>query len=135
MSLSYHPLGLAYVSVCVVAVHRLLAHPILPILLQHGSKLIGCPPATEPVLGLWILNQPIDRPLKVLVSGQLDPFHLCKLHLLLQHLHVECGNIYAAGVLKGILDHLPCSIVEHGADFSLAKSVNQTKIFLHVKEN
>jgi hypothetical protein len=67
MSLSYYPLRLADVFIRVVVVHRLLAHPFLPVSLRHGSKLVTCPPAVEPVPGLRILNQPIDRPLKVLV--------------------------------------------------------------------
>jgi hypothetical protein len=45
----------------------------------------------------------------------------------------NCGNRYAAGVLEGVLDHLPCSIVEHEAGFILANSVGQAKIFLHEK--
>jgi hypothetical protein len=69
--------------------------------------------------------------LKVLVLGQVDPFHLRGLYLLLHHLRVVCGNIYATGMLEGIL----CSIVEHGAGFGLAISVGQTKMFLHAKEN
>jgi hypothetical protein len=74
-------------------------------------------------------------PLKVLVLGQIDPFHLCGLHLLLQYLCVVCGNRYAASVLEGILDHLPWSIVKHGVGLGLANSVGQTKMFLHAKEN
>jgi hypothetical protein len=89
MSLSYHLLHLADVSIHIIAVHRLLAHLILPVLLRYGSKLVGRPPATEPVPGLRILNQPIDRPLKVLVLGQIDPVDLCGLHLLLQHLRAK----------------------------------------------
>jgi hypothetical protein len=38
-------------------------------------------------------------------------------------------------MLEGILDHLLCSIVEHGAGFSLDNSFNQTKMFLPTKEN
>jgi hypothetical protein len=57
MSLYYHPLHLAD-----IAVHRLPAHPVLPVPLQHGSKLVGCPPAAEPDPGLRILHQPIDAP-------------------------------------------------------------------------
>jgi hypothetical protein len=60
MSLSYHPLHLMDVSVHAVAVHRGLALPVHPVPLRHGSELIRRPVAAEPVLGLLILNQPID---------------------------------------------------------------------------
>jgi hypothetical protein len=89
MSLSYHPLCLVDVSIYAVAVHRLLAHPVLPILLQHGSTLVGRPPAVEPVPGLWIFHQPIDIPLKVLLLGQIDSVDLGGLHLLFQHLRAK----------------------------------------------
>jgi hypothetical protein len=62
MSLSYHPLHLADVSVRTVAVNRGLAMQVRPILLRHGSELVGCLVATEPVPSLRILNQPIDPP-------------------------------------------------------------------------
>jgi hypothetical protein len=39
------------------------------------------------------------------------------------------------GVLEGVLDQLPCSIVEHEAGFNFANYVGQTKMFLHAKEN
>jgi hypothetical protein len=135
MSLSCHPLGLADVFVHTIAVHLLAAEPILLVLLRHDYKLVGRPPAVEPIPGLRILNQPIDQPLKVPVLGQIDPFHLRQLHLLIQNLHVLCGNRYAADMLEGDLDHLLCSIVEHGVGFGLANSVSQTKMFLHAKEN
>jgi hypothetical protein len=48
---------------------------------------------------------------------------------------VVYGNRYAVGVLEGILDHLPCSVVEQGVGFGLANSISHTKMFLHVKEN
>jgi hypothetical protein len=89
MSLFYHPLRLADESVHVIAVHRLIAQPVLSVPLQHGSKLIRRSPAAEPVPGLQILNQPIDRPLKVLVLSQIDLMDLCGLHLLLQHLRAK----------------------------------------------
>jgi hypothetical protein len=108
MSLSYHHLGLVDVSIHAIMVHRLLAQLVLLVPLWHDSKVLGRPPAVESVLGLRILNQPIDRPLKMLVLGQIDLFRLCGLHLLLQPLRVVCGNRYAAGVLEGALDHLSC---------------------------
>jgi phytoene dehydrogenase-like protein len=120
------------VSVWAVAVHRHLAQ-LVP--LRDGSKVLRRSPVAELVPVLRILNQPIDCPLNVLVLGQVDPFHLCGLHLLLQHMRVVYGNRYAAGMFEGILDHLLCSIVEHGVDFSLANSVSQTKMFMHAKEN
>jgi hypothetical protein len=69
MSLSYHLLCLAYVSVRAIAMHRFLDHLVLPILLRHDSKLVGRPIAAELVPSLWILHQPIDVPLKVLLLG------------------------------------------------------------------
>jgi hypothetical protein len=42
-------------------------------------------------------------------------------------LNVVYGNRYAPGVLEGVLDHLLCSVVEHGAGFGLANSIHQTK--------
>jgi hypothetical protein len=60
MSLSYHPMCLADMSAHAIVVHRGLSLPVLPILLQHGSELIGLLVAIELVLGLQILNQPID---------------------------------------------------------------------------
>jgi hypothetical protein len=62
MSLSYHPLRLADVSIRAVAVHQELALPVQSVLLQHGPELVGRPVAIEPVPGLLILNQPIDPP-------------------------------------------------------------------------
>jgi hypothetical protein len=56
MSLSYHPLCLADVSVRAVAVHRGLALPVHPVPLRHGSELVGRPVAAKPVPGLLILN-------------------------------------------------------------------------------
>jgi hypothetical protein len=135
MKPSYHPLGLADVSVRVVAVHQLLTQLVLSVPFRHNSKVLGCPPVAEPVTDLRILNQPIDCPLKVLVLGQIEPFHLRGLHLLLQHMRVVYGNRYAAGMLEGVLDHLSCNIDEHGASFGLANSIGQTKMFLHGKEN
>jgi hypothetical protein len=38
-------------------------------------------------------------------------------------------------MLEGVLDHLPCSIVEHRAVLGLANSVGQIKMFLYAKEN
>jgi hypothetical protein len=45
------------------------------------------------------------------------------------------GNKYAAGVLEGVLNHLPCSIVEDEAGFVLANSFGQEIMFLYAKEN
>jgi hypothetical protein len=73
----------------VIVAHRLLPHLILPVPLQHDSKLVGHPIATEPVACLKILHQPIDVPLKVLLLGQIDLVDLGGLHLLLQHLHAK----------------------------------------------
>jgi hypothetical protein len=72
MCLSYHHLRLVDVFVCAVAVHRGLALPVLPVPLRHGSELIGRPITIEPVLGLWILNQPIDPPAPEGVASWLD---------------------------------------------------------------
>jgi hypothetical protein len=82
MSLSYHPLRLADVSVCAIVVHQLLAHLVPLIPLQHDSKLVGRPIALERVPGLRILHQPIDVSLKVLLLGQIDLVYLGELHLL-----------------------------------------------------
>jgi hypothetical protein len=62
MSLSYHPLCLADVCIYAIVVHRGLALSVHPVLLRHGSKLVIRLVAAEPVLGLLILNQPIDPP-------------------------------------------------------------------------
>jgi hypothetical protein len=45
------------------------------------------------------------------------------------------GNTYAAGVLEGVLNHLPCGIVEDEVGFGLANAVGQAIMFLHAKEN
>jgi hypothetical protein len=89
MSLSYHPLRLVDVSVLAVAVHRGLALPVQLVPLRHDSKLAGRPVAVEPVLGLMILNQPIDPSLTVLLLGQIDPVDLGGL----QHLRAEKNYI------------------------------------------
>jgi hypothetical protein len=39
------------------------------------------------------------------------------------------------GVLEGILDHLPCNIIEDKVGFFLANTVGQAIMFLHAKEN
>jgi hypothetical protein len=132
MNLLYHHLGLANVSVHTVEVHRLLAQLVL---LRHSSKVLGRSPPVESFPGLRIVNQPIDRLVKVLVLGQIDLFHLCGLHLLLQHLRVVCGNRYIVDVLEGIIDHLLCSNIEHRIGFNLANSIGQMKMFLYAKEN
>jgi hypothetical protein len=95
--------------------HQWLVQPVLPVLLRDDSKVLGRPPAAEPVPDHWILNQSIGRLLKVLVLGQLDIVRLHGLHLLLQHLCVVCDNRYAMNMLEGVLDHLPYNIVEHRA--------------------
>jgi hypothetical protein len=82
-------LSLADVSIHAIVVHRLLTHPVLLVPLQHGSKLVRCPLATKPVVGLRILHQPIDLPLKVLLLGQIDPVDLGGLDLQLQHLRAK----------------------------------------------
>jgi hypothetical protein len=66
----YNPLGLQDVFVRVVAVHRWLAQPILPVLLWDSSKAIERPLAAKPVPGIQILDQQIDHPKKVLVLGK-----------------------------------------------------------------
>jgi hypothetical protein len=58
MSISYHPLRLADVSVRAIAVHSGLALSVQPAPLRHGSELVRHPVAIE----LLILNQPIDPP-------------------------------------------------------------------------
>jgi hypothetical protein len=65
----YHPLDLTDMSIRVVTVHRLLAQPILAVLLQDDSKILEHPPVTEPISNLRILNQPIDHLLKVILCG------------------------------------------------------------------
>jgi hypothetical protein len=49
MSLSYHPLRLADMSIHAIAVHQGLALPVLQIALRHGSELIGRLVTPEPV--------------------------------------------------------------------------------------
>jgi hypothetical protein len=99
MSLSYHPLCLADVSVHAIAVHRWLALQIHPVPLRHDSKLIRHPVATEPVPGLLILNQPIDpsegaapwsdRSRGPEWASSPASTHACKKEL---HLHVKVKN-------------------------------------------
>jgi hypothetical protein len=108
---------------------------VLPVPIQDDSKVLKRPPPTEPVPGLPILNQQTNRPLKVLVLGQVDIMRLRGLHLFLQHLHVVYDNRYAQGALEGVLDHLLSSIVEHRGGFTLANPVHQMKMFLYAKEN
>jgi hypothetical protein len=42
---------------------------------------------------------------------------------------------YQADVFEGIIDHLPCSVVEHGASFNVTNSIHQIKMFLHARHN
>jgi hypothetical protein len=93
MSLSYHPLHLADVSVCTIVGHQGLALLVHPIPLLHDSELVGHPVAAELVSGLLVLNQPIKPPLKVLLLGQIDPMNLGGLYLLLQRLHTKKNYI------------------------------------------
>jgi hypothetical protein len=39
------------------------------------------------------------------------------------------------GMLKGVLNHLACNIVEDEVGFVLANSIGQLIMFLHAKEN
>jgi hypothetical protein len=87
-------------------------------------------PPTHPVPGLRILDQPIDRPLKVLLLGQVAAMHQCGLHPLLQDLHVEHKDRYQASVLDGVLDHLTCSLVEDNVGHVFANAFRQTKMFM-----
>jgi hypothetical protein len=128
-------LGLADVSIHVVAMHQLLAQPILSVSLQDGFKILRRPPAAQPVLGHLILDQPINCPKKVLALGQVDAMSLCGFHMLLQHPRVVNNDRYQAGVFEGILDHLPCNVIEHGGSFNIANSIHQMKMFLHAREN
>jgi hypothetical protein len=89
MSISYHPLRLADVSIRAIAVHSGLALSVQPAPLRHGSELVRHPVAIE----LLILNQPIDPPMKVLLLGQIDPVDLGGLHLSLQHLRAKKNYI------------------------------------------
>jgi hypothetical protein len=132
---SYHPLCLADVTVRTVVVHRRLAQPVLSIPLQVSYELYGRPPLAQPVPGLQILDQPIDRPLKVLLLGQVDAMRQHGLHLLLQDLRVEHGDRYQAGVLDGVLDHLTRSLVEDNIGHVFANAFRQMKMFLRGREN
>jgi hypothetical protein len=58
----------------------------------HIYELVRRPVATEPVPGLWILNQTVN-PLKVLLFGQIVPMDLDGLHLPLQHLRAKKNYI------------------------------------------
>jgi hypothetical protein len=81
------------VSVRAIVVHRGLALPVLPIPLRHSSKLIGRLVAVELVLGLLILNQPINPTMKVLLLGEIDLVDLGGLHLPLQQLRAKKNYI------------------------------------------
>jgi hypothetical protein len=52
MSLSFHPLHLANVSVHALVVHRGLALPVHPVPLRLDSELVGRPVVAEPLPGL-----------------------------------------------------------------------------------
>jgi hypothetical protein len=56
MSLSYHPLHLADVSIRAVVVHRGLALRVHLVLLEHGSELIRCLVASEPTTGMTMCH-------------------------------------------------------------------------------
>jgi hypothetical protein len=60
MSLSYHPLCVADMSVRAIAVHQGLALPVLLVPLSHDSEFVTRLVAAEPVPSFRILNQPID---------------------------------------------------------------------------
>jgi hypothetical protein len=93
MSLSYHSLRLADVSIHAIVVHQALALPVRLVLLRYDSKHVGHLVAAEPVPGLRILNQLINAILRVLLLGQIDHVDLGRLHLPLQHLCVKKNYI------------------------------------------
>jgi hypothetical protein len=87
-SVSYLPLDLADVTVHPVVVHWRLALSLLSVLQWDGFELLGRPPLAHHVPSLWIFEQPINLPLKLLPLGQVDVVHLIWLYRLLQHLWV-----------------------------------------------
>jgi hypothetical protein len=52
LRVSYHPLGLADISIHVIVVHRQLAQPVVLVPLQDDYKVLEHPVAAEPIPGL-----------------------------------------------------------------------------------
>jgi hypothetical protein len=84
-SISYQLLGLMDVTVHPIVVHRRLAPSVVPVLLQEGSELHGCPPLAHRIPSLWIFDESVDLPLKLLLLGQGDVMRLAGLYRLLLH--------------------------------------------------
>jgi hypothetical protein len=83
---------------------------------------------------IWFLNQPIVCLLNLLALGEIDPFHLCGLHLLLQHLRVVRGNRYAVACLKASLITFCVALLNTElASASITPSIKRKCSFLQKK--
>jgi hypothetical protein len=98
-SISYLPLGLAYMTVHPVVVHQCLSLLVVLVSLQEGSELRRWPPLAHRVPGFWIFDEPNDVSLKFLLLGQVDVVRLAGLYRLLWHLWIVQGGRYKAGIL------------------------------------
>jgi hypothetical protein len=78
-------------SICVVVVHRPLAHLVCSGPIGPGPELGGCPPLAQGIPCFDILNQPIDFNQKVLLLLQEKVFRYFGINWLLQLVHVV-GN-------------------------------------------
>jgi hypothetical protein len=121
------------VPIRTVAVQTLLAPPIHSVLIRDSLKLRRHPPPAHPLKSQWILQQPIDLPLKVLL-GQVEAMCILGVHTLLQHLSVVVDDRLEVGVLETILDHFLSGIVEDQVGYVLVNTILQTKMFLYRSE-
>jgi hypothetical protein len=82
----YKPMTCSIGSTC--STLRWLALSVLPVPHWDGFELHGRPPLAHHVPSLWIFDQPINLPLKLLLLGQVDVLRLIWLYRSLQHLRV-----------------------------------------------
>jgi hypothetical protein len=87
------------------------------------------------MLGLWILNQSIDFPLKILLLSLVEVLRNTIPHLPLQHMRAIVGDRLAPDMFECVLDHSMSGIVEHIACILIANTLYQTKMFLHRRNN
>jgi hypothetical protein len=95
----------------------------------------GCPPPAHPIPSLQILHQPIQFPLKVLLLRQVEALSSFFHHLLLQHLRVVLGDELAPCMLECVLYDSMSHVVDLEACIRIGRTLNQTKMFLHRRNN